>query len=252
MKKNLYLLSILILVFSCQSETKTKEKTPEVEIPEKTEVEIKTVPSKKTKQPERIKEEPLDPLEKKEPQAVKLNSKKLANWVVDQESPYSENFITELRNRNLMKEIEFSKGMMIIKQKDTILFPEIPMLNRTVKLTGRQENLAVALTVERINYTSIKYTLEMVEFGKSSKTTRGIADLGKFFFLGSESDMDEVTHESHFSTEYSTTKDSCYTSIRIGNAEESNDYPLMARIVKNCNGEIRDIDLDNFPTLREK
>ena len=151
-----------------------------------------------------------------------------------------------------MKRVELKKGMMILNLIDSIYFPEVPKLNQRINFTGRKENLAIALTVKRINYTSIEYRLEMVEFGKANKTTNGIADLGVFFFLGSETDKYELTNEGYFSTEYLTEKDSCYLNIRIGNLEDSIDKPLLAKIIKNCNGELMDIDLNNFPTLREK
>lgn len=172
--------------------------------------------------------------------------------IVDDESKYSEKFYGGLKSYKGMETIELIGGEMILDKKDSISFPEIPTINKMLKFTGRKEDLAIALTLERINYTSIKYELEMVEFGKSSKIENGIADLGSFFFLGSESDTDEIKNINYLSTEFSSEIGSCYTNIRIGNVENSMNKPLLVKLVKNCNGEIRNIDLDNFPALREK
>lgn len=231
-------------MISCQSKTETKDRIPKIEKTEKVNTEPKNKSIQKEKQ---ITEEDTPKNE-----IVKTEKKELAKLIIDNESQYSTNFIHKLRAANGMKEIEFQGGKMILNKKDSINFPEIPDLNRRIKFTGRKENLAIALSINRINYTSVEYTIEMVEFGKSSKTDNGIADLGGFFFLGSESDTDELTGNGYFSTEFSNTKDSCYTNIRIGNLDESNNKPLLAKIIKNCNGEIMDINLDNFPTLREK
>jgi len=230
-------------MISCQLKTETKD-SAKVEKPEKVNTESNIKSIQKGKQ--------ITKGENRKNEYVKSENKELAKLIIDNESQYSKNFVSKLRTAKGMKEIEFQEGKMILNKKDSISFPEIPDLNRKIKFTGRKENLAIALSINRINYTSIEYILEMVEFGKSSKTTKGMADLNGFFFLGSESDTDELTGEGYFSTEFLNTKDSCYTNIRIGNLEESNDRPLLAKIVKNCNGEVINLDLDNFPALREK
>ena len=87
----------------------------------------------------------------------------------------------------------------------------------------------------------------MVEFGKSSYNQTGQADIISSFFLGTESDEDVKTGEGYFVTEYieRRAKD-CHIHIRLGDDNE------RAKIIKNCNGKIRDITLDNFKTLRRK
>lgn len=224
MKNRLYLLPIFLLLLSCQPEAETKEETLTGESTEK--------------QEETITEE----------QATPENEEQVADKV----APYSKKFIDEIKNGNGVEDVEFVGGAMILNQRDSIPFPTIPVMNQKKTFTGKKDNLTIALTVERINYTSIEYALEMVDIGKSSKTVNGIADLNAYFFLGSESDLDEVSGEYFFSTQFSNAVDSCYTSIRIGNIEDSNAAPLLAKIIKNCNGEVMNIELDNFPTLREK
>ena len=83
-------------------------------------------------------------------------------------------------------------------------------------LTAKKNELAVALTVERINLTSIDYRLEIVEFGNSSLTENGKAHLSPHFHLGSDTDESSISGISYLSTEYINSKDSCYTYIRLG------------------------------------
>jgi hypothetical protein len=122
-----------------------------------------------------------------------------------------------------------------------------PALGEQRVYSGREGDLAVALTVKRVNYTTVAYKIEMVEFGKSSHNQSGQADMVSSFFLGTESDEDVQTGEGYFVTEYIESRDKdCYTHIRLGDDNE------RAKIIKTCNGKIRDITLDNFKTLRRK
>ena len=155
----------------------TKEKKASEKLPEKTESKIELNQSQesklqKTEKEKRQQEEPIKP-----------GPEKLASLFVDNESQYSKKFISELRTTKGMEKIELREDMMILNEKDSIAFPEYPRLNQTNILTGKKEDLAIALTVERNSFTSIEYKLEMVEFGKSSKIIKGIAELGVFFFF---------------------------------------------------------------------
>jgi hypothetical protein len=91
----------------------------------------------------------------------------------------------------------------------------------------------------------------MVEFGKASYNYKGQADLNPRFYFGAETDESSLSGISYLSTEFSDSRDSCYTYIRLGREEDSGPY-LLGNIKKNCNGKIQDIGLDNFPTLIEK
>lgn len=91
----------------------------------------------------------------------------------------------------------------------------------------------------------------MVEFGKTNYTTKGIASIADGSHLGEESDESSISGLSYSSEQYIDTKEDCYTYIRLGKEEKSGNY-LLGKIIKNCNNKIKDIDLDNFPTLIEK
>ena len=136
--------------------------------------------------------------------------------------------------------------MLLINGKDTAYFPETPKIGKQIILTGRKGNLAISLTVKRINYTTVDYKIEMVEFGKSSHNSSGQAEIISSFFLGAESNDDEKSGESYFVTEYIDRENDCYTHIRLGDETD------LVKIIKNCNGKIKDITLDNFTTLHRK
>ncbi|WP_299436109.1 hypothetical protein [uncultured Aquimarina sp.] len=247
-KFTIYIFIIIMLFISCQSRTEMKKESPKSDSITQLKSENKDIiPNEK------------DTLEifqnqsNQESESSKINeNESFTEFFFDNEHLYSSTFISKLRSAKRMKKIEFTEDVMILNEEDTVQFPEFPKIDKRSVLTGRKDDLAIALTIKRINYTSIEYRIEMVEFGKSNKMENGIADLGIYFFLGSESDTDQRSNVGYFSTEYSNYKDSCYTKIRIGNIDDSPEKPLLAKIVKNCNGEIKNIDLDNFPNLREK
>lgn len=181
---------------------------------------------------------------------VSLNKIK-TEIVVKNKSDYSENFIQGLRELGYEK-FELKDSLLLINGKDTSYFPETPEIGKEIVLTGRKENLAIALTVKRINYTTVDYKIEMVEFGKTSHNQSGKADIISSFFFGTESDQSEKTGNEYFVTAFTEYKDKdCYTFIRLGYEEETGPF-LLGKLKKNCNGKIMDIDLDNFITLIEK
>lgn len=159
---------------------------------------------------------------------------------------YSEKFIQGLKELGY-KKIELIDSLLIIDDKDTVTFSQTPKIGELRNYTGKQGNLAIAVTVKRINYTTVDYKIEMVEFGKTSHNQHGQADIASSFFFGSESNEDEQTGDSYFVTEYTDSREkNCFTNIRLG---DKND---LAKIIKNCNGKIKDITPDNFTTLHRK
>lgn len=92
--------------------------------------------------------------------------------VVKNKVDYSENFIQGLRELGYEK-FELRDSLLLINGKDTAYFPETSRIGKQMILTGRKGNLAIALTVRRINYTTVDYNIEMVEFGKSSHNQSG-------------------------------------------------------------------------------
>ncbi|MDZ7876626.1 MAG: hypothetical protein U5L45_03100 [Saprospiraceae bacterium] len=188
---------------------------------------------------------------KKEAQSVD-NQNFNSRLTVKNSSDYSEAFVQNLAKMpsSEFKKIELQDSFLIINGSDTTQFPDVPRLGHSFKLTGRQGDIAITLIVNRLNYTTIDYNIEIVEFGKTSITHKGQADIVASFFLGGESDEDKEGN-AYPVTEFHDTKDSCQTSIRLGYKEDSNSF-LLGKLIKNCNGKIKNITLENFGTLIEK
>lgn len=172
-----------------------------------------------------------------------------ATVVVKNTADYSDAFIEGLRESTGFRKFNLEDSLLIVDNQDTILFPQSVKLGDEIQFTGRKGELAIALRVKRINYSTVSYVLEMVEFGKSHHNQKGTADLSSGFFLGSESD--EENGELYMVDEFIDQRDDCLLKIRIGNAP-GNSNSLVCKIVKNCNGKLKNITLTNFPALQEK
>ncbi|ASS49139.1 MAG: hypothetical protein A3D31_04575 [Candidatus Fluviicola riflensis] len=179
------------------------------------------------------------------------NPDKKAVVVVKNEADYSKAFLEGLRKSTGFRKFNLRDSLFIINDQDTVLFPESVKIGDEIQFTGRKDELAIALRVKRINYTTVSYVLEMVEFGNTSHNQKGTADLSSGFFLGSESIQDDEG-ELYFVDEYSDEKsEACNFQIRIGR-DEKRGNALFVKIAKSCNGKIRNINMDNFPMLLEK
>lgn len=177
--------------------------------------------------------------------------KKETEISIKNKSDYSDKFIDGLKKLR-EKKITLSDNLLILNDTDTIYFPETPEIGRRITLTGKKGNLAVAVIIKRLNYTTIDYKIEMTEFDKSNHTQNGKADIASSFYFGDESDTSDKTGISYFSTEFTDLRENdCYTYIRLGYEKETGPY-LLGKIIKNCNEKLPDVDLDNFPTLIEK
>lgn len=238
MNKILSFIFISLMFLSCKSDNNEKQKIEKVSSTEKVETPTKSENTKsKSKTEHKI--ETQNNFEEKE-----------AVVIVKNKSDYSEKFINGLKKMNGFGDFELTGNFLILKNKDTIEFPNRPEINKRIVLTAIKDNLAIALKIKRVNQVSIEYIIEMTEFGKSSFKSNGIAEISSGFFLGSESDTYEATGNSYFSTSYQNENDKCFTYIRLGTQEDAS-Y-LLGKIIKNCNGKIKEINLENFPTLREK
>lgn len=139
-------------------------------------------------------------------------------------------------------------GNKMIENGETYEFPTYPELGKTRNLTATVGTTTVNIMVKRINQTTIDYQIEFFEEGKPEAThqQKGQATISAgSMFMGSESDENELTGNSYMAAEYSsinTDDEECYTSIRIG--KEDDNGQLLGRLIKNCNGQYDDIDLD--------
>jgi hypothetical protein len=179
-------------------------------------------------------------------------SDKISNLVIKNEKDYSPEFLEGLRQLPL--ENVTLDGNLFIENTDTISFPFFPVMNKYTVLTAKKDNLAIALKLKRINQTTIDYEIEMVETGKAAETFKGQATIASTFYWGSESDENPETGMSYGVDEYVDMNEDCYTAIRLGNPENFREgkAQLLGKLIKNCNGKIREIELDNFPAFIEK
>jgi hypothetical protein len=187
--------------------------------------------------------------QKAEPEK-KTNVENDKSIFVKDSSDYSTSFLNQMEKSGI-KNVSLVDSFLILGLTDTVTFPQIPKIGKRTVLTAKKDELAIALTIERINQTTIDYKIEMVEFGNASYNYKGQADLNPRFYFGSETDESSLSGISYLSTEFRDNEDSCYTNIRLGKEEDSGSY-LLGKVIKNCNGKLRSIDLDNFPTLVEK
>lgn len=171
-----------------------------------------------------------------------------ATIFIKDSSDYSSNFLAALEKSG-MPSYALIDSFLII-ESDTIPFPAIPKMGKKTVLTAKKETLAIALTIQRVNQTTLDYRLEMVEFGKASFHYKGQADLSSYFYLATEMDESSLSGMTYSSIEFSDGQDACHVYIRLGK-EEGRPH-LLGKLIKNCNGKLRTIDLSNFPTLVEK
>ena len=178
------------------------------------------------------------------------NEKNDNSIFIKDSSDYSISFLNAMIESGI-DNVSLVDSFLILSPTDTVTFPQIPEVGKKTTLTAKKDELAIALTIDRINQTTIDYKIEMVEFGNASYNYEGQADLIPRFYFGAETDESSLSGISYLSTEFSSNQDSCYTYIRLGKEGDSGPY-LLGKIIKNCNGNIKDIGLDDFPTLVEK
>ena len=79
-------------------------------------------------------------------------------------------FFIVIYMENMKKELKeiIKKHHLILKDKDTVEFPDKPKINKQIVLTAEKDNLAVTLKIKRINQVSIEYIIDMTQFGKST------------------------------------------------------------------------------------
>lgn len=182
----------------------------------------------------------------------KKAEKRQPEIIVESKSDYSKGFIDGLKEIPHHKKFTLKNNLLIIEDTDTTYFSETPKTGKQFVLTGEKEGLKITVTVKRKNYTTIDYKIDMVGAGELKHSQSGKAEMASEFFIGDESDTSDRSGIGYFSTEFSEIRENdCYTYIRLGYEEETGPY-LLGKLIKNCNGNIHDIDLDNFPMFMEK
>jgi hypothetical protein len=161
------------------------------------------------------------------------------NVFIKDSSDYSKKFISNIIEYNT-DDLKFIDSLLIVGN-DTALMPLLLPLNKQILFTGCDEdNTCYKLEAKRINYSTIKYTLE-----KNSKRIKcynesGFADLDhNFYYLDKD---DEYENEIKYTT---ITPDSCSFTIRIGT---NTDNILCAKLERSfCKNEANDVY--NAPAL---
>lgn len=172
------------------------------------------------------------------------------NFKIKNAEDYSADFVEGLKKQNLDEVV--LEGNSLTIDGETIAFPKYPVFGKSTVLVGKKENLTITLTVNRINQTTINYNLTMMENGKGLKKFEGKANISPTFYLGAESDESSISKLMYFVDDYSVMEENCFISIRLGKEEAESGQKLLGKLIKNCNGEFADIDLDNFPNLVEE
>ncbi len=157
---------------------------------------------------------------------------------------FSNNFISALGK--LGKPVEMMPNQIVVDGQP-INFPGVPKRNRLYHFKGSKDNTTYSLDAVRVNYSTVKFLLEITRDGKSAERYEGEADINPAFYLGAESDTDDQSGMSYPSYEFSYLKNACTTYLRIG----EDGGTVKARISRDCYEDAQDIVLENSPTLRE-
>ncbi len=128
------------------------------------------------------------------------------------------NCLTQLNGQKF----DLVNNLIISNSVDTVIFPELS----SNKVTFENKESNCSLTLEQLNFTTIKYSYTSTE-----KCFEGLATLNCTFYLASESDIDE-NREMYFCDEYFDYHSNNFLSIRIGDnlCKISNNYyksPLL-------------------------
>lgn len=157
---------------------------------------------------------------------------------------FSNSFVTSVGK--LGKKVEFMPNQLLI-DGNSIEFPAVPKINRLYRFKGSKENTTYSLDAVRVNFSTVKFLLDIARDGKSVERYEGEADINPAFYLGAESDTDDQSGVSYLSNEFSYLKNACTTYLRIG----EDGGAIKARISRDCYDNTQDIVLENSPTLRE-
>lgn len=169
-----------------------------------------------------------------------------SNWT----RRYHKDFFKGYKNSKFSR-LALIDNYIILDQKDTTEFPNIPVIGRKTTLKANARETTVQLTFVRINYTTINYSLEFTHPRKKTFQSEGTAHLHYDFFLRMDQDRSTASGATYPIAEFEDNKQKkCNVKIRIG-YEEMSGSGLQATIVHNCKGTYGNINPENFPTLIE-
>jgi hypothetical protein len=170
------------------------------------------------------------------------------NIFIKDKSQYDQIFLDGLADHN--EQIKLIDNY-IVTGKDTIYFPEDPILNQPTIFHAVKDNNNYYLTVTRTNLTNLTYNFQLTDHhNKIIDTKSGKAVLGSTFFMGPEGDDD--IEGGYGSQEYRDNGKDSWLSIRIEIGKTDNGK-LRAKIHYGSSDKTKkSLDLDKCPTLRTK
>lgn len=169
--------------------------------------------------------------------------------VIKDKTQYSPGFLKQLGSFYYSSHYQLKDSLLIVGQLDTAYFPTELPLGITKKVSGSSNGKRYEMNVTRINYSTIRYHLDIFKGSKLSESKKGQADIGAGFFLGAESDYDDKTGVSYLSSEYADMSGGCVLSIRIG---KNHLDALCIKLSRQCETASGNIKLEDCPILREK
>jgi hypothetical protein len=194
--------------------------------------------------------------EKAQPSAEKINQEAAAPVVAPaarkpayrlaalDTAHFSPSFIRGLKE-SIQRESYAVRGKwLILSETDSIAFPADLPEQQPVTYTGNAKGRAYQLTVIRQNYSTIRYTAEVKQAGKSLARTTGTADLNPSFYTAAEVPVDTRSQTAYGAYEFlPTTSRQQNFAVLIGIGKDADKAEIYAS---------EQAAWRNAPTLRRK
>jgi len=176
---------------------------------------------------------------------MKLGSPQL---IIKDSSKYSKEFLEYLKSEKFGSRIELFDNDIVI-DGDTSIFSDNLKLSRTYNFYADDNDKTFILKVKKRNLTTIDFEFNSIESGQAQYSKKGEANMLSAFFLGSETNEDELDGMLYPVDQYYMKNDSEIISIRLDMNHDSNGKIRATFSVSNPKGE----NIFNFyKTLRTK
>lgn len=163
---------------------------------------------------------------------------------------YTQSFINQVRATNYPDKVQLVDSIMTIG-KDTAVFPTILKAGKMYYFKGGIGRRFFALTVIRINYSTIDYDFTLTKQGMTEFLSKGQASISPEFYKASEEDKDNEEGSNYGAALYTSTENGCNFTIRIG-LDKDGKGRLRAKIAQQCSNQNVTIPLDDCPVLRSE
>jgi len=157
---------------------------------------------------------------------------------------FSPSFIRGLKESIQRESYAVRDKWLILSDTDSIAFPADLPAQQPVTYTGTAQGRTYQLTVTRQNYSTIRYTAEVKQAGKSLARTTGTADLNPSFYTAAEVPVDTQTQTAYGAYEFlPTTSRQQNFAVLIGMGKDADKAEIYASGLAAWR---------NAPTLRRK